>query len=416
MIRNTSNIAGFLADTWWFGLSKRLPEQGFKDLAALRATQGFSAIQLVVGVPPEVGPENENAQSLVGFPWTLDGHSNPAYLELAQDRIRYLNKLGFIVIVYGAWGHQIDWLGPETMTAWWLKVIQSLDSLNIVYCLCGESNLWVGEAAKLLPDKSTGDLAASRASLMLHPRLRELLLTVARRLRRQWRRHQFEKRRRDWGSVLQSMSQKTGRPIIVHPTADETGYEAVPNPELLSANTAQTGHAAKARNRLWQLPLALQKKGRADKGYINLEPWYEGIGNQFWAQDQMFAYWVTMMAGAISYCYGAHGIWNVGDGKFLAQWGKQTFALARALDTPRLIGLSHKQFMRWGGFRGELFYQTAGRDLITIGRKAGDTLIQFFPDIARARHIPVGEIWLPLEGAFAETVPTKGQAVVFSRR
>jgi hypothetical protein len=89
----TGGIAGFLADTWWFGLSKRLSEKNFRDLAALRAEQGFSAIQLVVGVPPEVGPENENAQSQVGFPWTLDGDLNQEYLELARDRIQCLKKV-----------------------------------------------------------------------------------------------------------------------------------------------------------------------------------------------------------------------------------------------------------------------------------------------------------------------------------
>jgi hypothetical protein len=57
-----SSIANFLADTWWFGLSQRMSKQDFEDLAALRAEQGFSAIQLVVGIPPEVGPENENAK------------------------------------------------------------------------------------------------------------------------------------------------------------------------------------------------------------------------------------------------------------------------------------------------------------------------------------------------------------------
>jgi len=66
--RKNSNIAGFLADTWWFGLSRRLSEKDFKDLAILRATQGFSAIQLVVGVPPEVGPEKARGKLIQFFP------------------------------------------------------------------------------------------------------------------------------------------------------------------------------------------------------------------------------------------------------------------------------------------------------------------------------------------------------------
>ena len=157
--------------------------------------------------------------------------------------------------------------------------------------------------------------------------------------------------------------------------------------------------------------MALRRSG-GGKGFINLEPWYEGIKDQFWAADQMFAYWVTMLAGAISYCYGAHGIWNVGDGRFLAHWGKQTFAQALALDTPRLIGLSHEQVLKWSDSGDEVFYQTAGQELTTIGRKQGGKSIQFFPDVARAQCVPDGRIWLPLEGASSCALPPRGQVVI----
>ena len=414
MRHQDSGIAGFLADTWWFGLSTRLSEQAFKDLATLRVQQGFSAIQLVVGVPPEVGPENENAQSQVGFPWTIDGRFNQEYLNLARDRIQCLNDLGLDVIVYGAWGHQIEWLGKERIAEWWLRIIETLDALNVIYCLCGESNLWIGEASKLLPDKSTDDLVTGKGlSRWLPLRIKGLLIKTARRFTQHSYTHQLEERRDAWSFVLERISQRTNKPIIIHPTATDTGYEAVSNPELLAANTAQTGHDLRARNRLWQLPLALLKNNHTHRGYINLEPWYEGIRDQFWAEEQMFSYWASMLAGATSYCYGAHGIWNVGDGKFLAHWGRQTLAQAIALDTPRLLGLSHKQFLLRCEPGGEVFYQTEGERLVTIGRKAGEKLIQFFPDAARASHVPAGEIWLPLEGAFTEILPPRGQVVIF---
>lgn len=415
MTRKNSGTTNLLADTWWFGLSKRLSEKDFQDLAGLRAEQGFSAVQLVVGVPPEVGPENENAQSQVGFPWKLDGHFNQEYLKFARDRIQHLNDLGFVVIVYGAWGHQIEWLSKERMTKWWLTIIETLDALNVIYCLCGESNLWVGEESKLLPAKSTDDLVRSQVLPILHPRIKSFLAKAVTRLKKLLYKSQFEKRRNEWSFVLETISQRTNKPLIVHPTSDETGYEAVSNPELLSANTVQTGHDASTKNRLWHLPLTLLKNDHTDKGYINLEPWYEGINNQFWAEDQMFSYWVSMLAGAISYCYGAHGIWNVGDGEFLAHWGKQTFAQALALDTPRLLGLSHKQYLLRSDPRGETFYQTAGKELITIGRKTEEKTIQFFPDVAKAQRVPAGKIWLPLKGTFTEVLPPAGQVVIFLR-
>ena len=408
-----SSTPSFLADTWWFGLSKRLPEQGFQDLATLRAEQGFSAVQIVVGIPPEVGPENENAQSQVGFAWNMDGEVNHEYLKLAQNRIRFLNDLGFVVIVYGAWGHQIEWLGKQRMSDWWLRIIETLDSLDVIYCLCGESSLWIGDAFRLLPGKSTDDLVNGGSLPILNPRIRSLVARAVRRLTIPLNRSRLEHRRDAWSFVLERISNNTHKPIIVHPTVDETGFEAVHNPELLSANTIQTGHDARAKNRLWQLPLTLLEDDPAGKGLINLEPWYEGIKDRFWSKDQMFSYWVTMLAGAKAYCYGAHGIWNVGDGEFLAHWGEQTFAQAMDLDTPRLLGLSHKQYLLRSQVKGEVFYQVEGDELRTIGLKAGKNLIQFFPDIARAREVPSGKLWLPLEGTFADALPLQGQLVVF---
>ncbi|MFZ5917484.1 MAG: DUF4038 domain-containing protein [Chloroflexota bacterium] len=412
--RDSRIVENFLADTWWYGLSKRLPAKDFEELAALRAGQGFSAIQLVVGVPPEVGPENENAQSEAGFPWTLDGHFNQEYLDLARDRIRYLNNLGLVAIVYGAWGQQIEWIGQERIAGWWFKIIETLDALNVIYCLCGESNLWIGEASKLLPAKSTDDLVANRFVLPgFRAGVRKPWIKFVGKVKLWLHKHPLKRRRRAWSLVLGEMARKTEKPIIVHPTAGETGYEAIVNPELLAANTAQTGHSESSRNRIWQLPLASHQDGRTGKGYINLEPWYEGIRDRFWVQDQLFAYWASMLAGAISHCYGAHGIWNVGDGKFLAHWGKQTFEQARALDTPRLLGLSHGQFLLRAPRQGETFYQVKGDELHTIGRESGRRMVQFFPDIATADHVPAGEIWLPLEGTFAGALPARGQVVIF---
>jgi len=411
--RTASILRGLLADTWWFGLSQRLSEKGFKDLAELRAEQGFSAVQMVVGIPPEVGPENENAQSQVGFPWTLSGDFNHEYLGLAHNRIRMLNGLGFVVIVYGAWGHQIEWLGKERMSDWWLHIIRTLDSLNVIYCLCGESSLWVGDAFKLLLRKSTDDLVSSGIVPILNPRVKRILAKAVKGFNRSLYKGRLEQRRDDWSFVLERISKSTDNPIIVHPTVDQVGFEAVRNPELLAANTLQTGHDAGARNRLWQLPLTLLKDDPAGKGLINLEPWYEGIRDQFWTKDQMYSYWVTMLAGATAYCYGAHGIWNVGDGEFLAHWGKQTFAQAIAFDTPRLLGLSHEQYLSRSHWKGRTFHKVEGGELRTIGRQAGERLIQFFPDIASVKQVPAGKLWLPLEGKFAKALPSQGQVVVF---
>jgi hypothetical protein len=220
-------------------------------------------------------------------------------------------------------------------------------------------------------------------------------------------------RYQDWSFVLERIATQTDHPIIIHTTRGEPSENAVINAHLLAAHTVQTGHDLAVRKELWQRPIKSAKR-KMTKPYINLEPWYEGILNQFGAKDQLFAYWVSMLAGAVSHCYGAHGIWNVGDGRFLAHWGQQTFVQAAALDTPRLLGLSHQQYMEWEVGKGQPFYETSGEELVSIGRKMQNKTVQFFPDIAKNNHALTGKIWLPMAGRFADDLPASGPVIVFS--
>lgn len=404
-------LCGLLVDTWWYALTNRLPDETFAALVAKRAQQGFTAVQLVVGIPPEVGPEHKSAASPVGFPWTLAGELNQAYLALARQRIAYLNAQGLRVIVYGAWGHQIEWLGPARMTDWWRRIIAALDDLDVVYCLTGESNIWVwGEAQNLLPDKTTTGFPVNRLKQLvghLPYRVQGWLIEWWRRRQRPLLEQKLSQRRQLWSQVLDDIITETKHPFIVHTLPHEVSREVVNNPERLAAITTQTGHSEAARHLLWERPLA-----RQGRPFINLEPWYEGINGQFGPADQLFAYWVTVLAGAQSYCYGAHGIWNVGDGRFLAHWGGQTFAEAVELDTPRLLGLSHHRFLEMCRVNGRPFTEIHDNQLITIGQTWNDGLIQFFPDVAKASTIPEGRIWLPLQGRWAEEVPPSGQVVI----
>lgn len=410
---NTFDIENFLADTWWYGLTIRLSEKDFRSLALLRVRQGFSFVQLVVGIPPEIGPENKNAKSIAGFPWNLKGNFNQEYLELARQRIKFLNKVGLKVIVYGAWGHQVEWLDRSKMLEWWLKIIKYLDDLDVLYCLTGEADLWIGEENFLLPSKSTQDLRSRKFLKLIYKKSPRLIAKGLNFFREKIFKKNLEKRKKDWNYILEKVSDFSTRPFLIHTTPDTSGYEFIKNHDLLAANTVQTGHEYSTKNLLWRLPYNFISKN-PKKNFINLEPWYEGIKNQFWAEDQLFSYWVSMLSGSSSYCYGAHGIWNVGDGKFLAQWGKQTFKKALASDTPRLIGLSHKEYVSRKIQKGETFFKARRDVLITIGKKFGDKAIHYFPEISLVNDIPSGKIWLPLKGFYVKKIPSKGQVVIFS--
>lgn len=411
-VSDSHPLRGLLADTWWFSLTSRLPAARFDELARRRVDQGFNAVQLVAGIPPEVGPLNENARSEAGFPWGIDGAINESYLALARERVGRLNALGLRVIVYGAWGHQIAWLGREGMARWWSRLVSAVDDLDVVYCLTGESNLWLGEEDRLLPDRTSANLAHYRALQWLPGRFHGL----ARRARafRQARRSpaRAAERRAAWSDVLAHLAGLTARAILIHPVPGDTGQQVIDNGHLLAANTIQTGHSEATREAIWQIPLR-ERSLAPDRLFLNLEPWYEGILGQFGPADQLYACWATLLAGAAGYCYGAHGLWNVGDGRFLAHWGAQTFDEALALETPRLIGLSHRLWRDWDQ-PGEVICETREGRLLRLGRRLADgRAITFYPRVELAGNVPTGRYWLPLAGEFG-AAPAGGPLVVLS--
>lgn len=400
----TTPLQGFLADTWWYAMTARLGDEEFLALIDLRANQGFNAAQVVVGIPPETTPENPNAASPYGAAWTREGVFNERYLLHARERIKAMNQAGLVAIVYGGWGPQVNWLGVGRMTDWWRAILDHTSELDVVYCLTGESNLQAG----------LGDLALFKKypGLIKFTKSRSSRWHFLNRLRTRSQK-MIHERRRSWSRVLESITPLTDKPFIIHPLPRDTGFECVDNSQLLAANTAQTGHSPESGSRLYRLPLAhAAKNDPAARGFINLEPWYEGIRGMFFGEDQLFAYWSSMLAGAISFCYGAHGIWNIGDGVFLNHWGNQTFSTALALDTPRLLGISHELFKPYIGQPAKVNILEENGTLLSIKREFSQGSITFIPDAAKVSNHPIGAYWLPMKGDFTEQYPMRGQVVI----
>lgn len=405
----------FLCDTWWYGLTQRVDDKKLEELAKLRVQQGFTTVQMVVGIPPEVGPENPNASSEVGPAWNLRGEFNQGYLQYSRDRVQHLNSLGLSTILYGAWGQQIEWLGEKRMKDWWSEIVKNFDDLDVMYCLSGESDIWVGKEKKLLPDRSTDELNTVRLMPFLHPRLVYMGKRLINMVNQSLNEGRKAERRNKWSRVLTHVSSLTDKPIFIHVLPNMTSKEAVNNPKLLDAITVQTGHSDTTHRLLWELPLENVRQN-PDKPFINLEPWYEGITGRFKTEDQLYAYWASMMAGAYAYCYGAHGVWNAGDGKFLAHWGKQTLGEAMKLKTPQLIGASHRLFIE-SGFAGYSQVEVEEKDgeLVKISRSNNKgAMVTYIPDTSLVDELPEGDIFSPLRGELVKTSPRVGQVVIIS--
>ena len=390
-------------------MTARLSDENFRKLVDLRVSQGFNAAQFVVGIPPETTPENPNAASVYGAAWTRDGVFNRDYLQHARRRMVAINKAGLTCIVYGAWGPQINWLGVERMIDWWKEVLSISADLDVIYCLTGESNL------RIEPADFTSTGKVDRLLGMIE-RTAGKSVFVRRAMSRIFRHPSLtQPRKRAWSRVLEVIAPLTDKPIVIHPNPNESGFDCVENAHLLAANTAQTGHSEDARPRLHQLPLVHNANNDpAGRGYINLEPWYEGIRDSFYTADQLYAYWVSMLAGAISHCYGAHGIWNVGDGQFLGHWGSQTFAQALALDTPRLLGLSHQLLRPHIQIKADVELREEAGKVLCLRRRMTGASFTFIPEISRVKPAPGGKIWLPLVGRFTDQLPAQGQAVIIN--
>ncbi len=411
-IKLQNNLSHFLCDTWWYGLTNRINNRTFESMVKIRKEQKFDAIQTVIGVPPEIGLYNENAKYGFGAAWDKNGNINNDYIKSSQNRVKILNNYGFTTILYGAWGYQIEWLGLEKMKKWWKEIVSNFNEFNVYYCLAGESNLSIGREKELLPNKTSDNLVTSRIKNIMPSKLSSL----TRHLKNTLLSRQADKLKIDrikkWSEVVNYVSQITDKPLFIHTLPKETSEEVVTNPNLLSAVTVQTGHDALSRNDLWKLPLK-SRQLYPKKPFINLEPWYEGILNNFDQNDQLYAAWVSLMSGSHSLCYGAHGLWNLGDGTFLSHWGKQTLTEALELRTPFLIGKSFDLFRKHNFFDLEqVEVETYQEELIKITRYSGNSFICYIPEIRNATEIPKGNIFVPTQGEYIKKRPRYGSVVI----
>lgn len=401
----------FLADTWWYGMTKRLSDTDFELLVVKREEQGFNAAQIVVGIPPEAGVRNENAKSLKGVAWNLEGTINYQYLEFVRERVKFMNAHNIMAIIYGAWGHQIEWIDKEQMCKWWKAVVDYLDGLKVIYCLTGESDLWAEPfmAKRLLPNKTTKDIISKKAYLQKIERYLYYKF-IKDHKNSNWQ----EIRKEKWSYVLEYLASITAKPIIIHTTPSIDGIGAVNCPDLLAANTFQTGHNINAESNIWMWSIK-SKESDINKPVINLEPWYEGIFDDFYKEKQIKAFWLSLASGASALCYGAHGIWNVGDSLFLSQWGRQTFAQALELETPTILGKSFELLKKEGVFSWNQINSLKKNDeLLALIRSSSDgKKLIYIPDVKRYSDIPEGRYLNVNDVEFCSQKPCSGQLVVF---
>lgn len=316
----------WLGDTWWMGLCHRLawPEE-FQKLTADRKAKGFSVIQIVAGLYPDMPAFDPRGANEAGFPWEADYQSiRPAYFDAADRRLHHLVDEGLTPCVVGAWGYFFPWMGQQRLERHWRYLIARWGALPVTWCAAGEANLpWY-----LVPNFPYDD------------------------------RQQVH----GWTELLRYIRQTDPfrRPLTIHPTAIRryTARNATDDAGLLDFDMLQTPHGQGEA-----VPITVQAVRESYAAaptlpVINGEASYEMLGDSLPTRWTRTMFWLCMTNGAAGHTYGANGIWQCnrkdqphGNSPHGGNYGKIAWDDAMQLPGSQQVALGKRLLERYPWYR-----------------------------------------------------------------
>jgi hypothetical protein len=314
----------WLADTWWMALCKRLhwPEE-FELLAADRVAKGFSVIQIVAGLYPDMPAYDERGFNEAGHPWEPEyARIRPAYFDQADLRLRHLVRVGLVPCIVSCWGYHLPWLGIDKMTKHWRNLIARYGAYPVVWCLAGEA---------AMPYYLAEDKAAARAEQIAG-----------------WT---------ELGRYVRAID-PFHNPITIHPT--DSGRNQVQDDTVLDLDMLQTGHSGwdSIPNTLEKIRASVAREPHMP--VIESEVNYEGILEASRQEMQRYLFWSTILSGAAGFTYGANGLWQLnraekpyGPSPHGASWGDTPWTEAYRLPGSQQVGLGKRFLTRYPWWRLE---------------------------------------------------------------
>lgn len=312
----------WLGDSWWMGLCRRLrwPE-GFQELTADRVAKGFTVIQIVAGLYPDMEPFDERGANEAGFPWERDfSRLNPSYFDMADLRIAHLVRSGLVPCIVGSWGYFMEFAGAAVLKKHWRNLVARYGAYPVVWCAAGEALM----------------------GYYLHPREGAEL--------EKWQ----KETRAAWSDIIRTIRALDSfqNPITIHPT--QYGHEQVDDPSLLDVDMLQTGHSGYASLantvNMVTASLAHEPKMPVLVGEVN----YEGIMESSREEIQRFLFWSCLLSGAAGHTYGANGIWQCntrekpyGPSPHGTSWGNTPWEDAYRLPGSGQVGLGKRLLERY---------------------------------------------------------------------
>jgi hypothetical protein len=314
----------WLADTWWMALSKRLRwPADFTRLAADRVGKGFTVVQIVAGLYPDMPQFDPRGANEAGFPWAADyARINPAYFDMADLRIQHLVDRGIAPCIVGCWGYYLPILGMARMKRHWRYLIARWGAHPAIWCLAGEG---------IMPYYLSPDPQRDRAM-----------------------------QKHGWTELARYVraTDPFHHPITIHPS--DSARNTVEDASVLDFDMLQTGHSDRASIPNTVKLVTASRAASPPMPVIDGEVCYEGILEQSRQEVQRFMFWACMLSGAAGHTYGANGIWQVntaaqpfGPSPHGRSWGDTPWDVASELPGSRQLGWAKALLMRYPWWRME---------------------------------------------------------------
>ncbi len=265
----------WLGDTWWMALTARLEWPGdFQKLVADRVAKGFSAVQLVAGLFPDMASFDPRGANEAGYPWE-PGYQriNPRWWNLADIKVQHLADAGLVPCILGCWGYYLKEMGKEKMQRHWREVIARWGALPVVWCLAGEGAMpWYLSETK---DADRAELEVGWTEMARYVRATDAFQRL----------------------------------ICIHPS--RAGRDIVRDASVLDFEMLQTGHGdyRSLPNTIREVVKNYDREPRMP--VLQSEVCYEGILGRCREDIQRQMFWASVLNGCCGFTYGANGIWQV---------------------------------------------------------------------------------------------------------
>jgi hypothetical protein len=312
----------WLGDTWWMGLCKRLSwPDGFETLTADRVRKGFTMVQIVAGLYPDMEPFDERGANEAGYPWDREfNRIDPTYFDTADARIQHLADHGLAACIVGFWGYFIPRMGMAKVKQHWRNIVARWSAYPVVWCLAGE-----GTMPYYLSKTPDQDVVTQKHGL-----------TELARYVRSIDAHRH--------------------PITIHPSS--SARQCVDDASVLDFDMLQTGHSDRESvpNTIETVTGSLAASPKMP--VLIGEVCYEGIMEASREEVVRFMFWASLLSGSAGHTYGANGIWQVntrekpyGLSPHGHSWGGPAWDIAAQLPGSGQLGLAKRLLTRYSWWK-----------------------------------------------------------------